>query len=124
MLNPLVLAYVGDAVHALWLKSRLALGSDAKAGELNRVSGRLLSAREQSLLADRLQDVFIEGEKDIFRRARNCHSNTPAKNASLEEYRKATGFEAVLGYLFLAGDSARMSLILESAYEKEKDEII
>ena len=75
-LNPLVLAYVGDAVHALWLKSRLAVSSDRKAGALSKISNRLLSARAQSEACDRLSDFFDETEKDVFRRARNCHNNT------------------------------------------------
>ena len=105
-LNPLVLAYVGDAVHALWLKSRLAVSSDRKAGALSKISNRLLSAR---------------AEKDVFRRARNCHNNTPAKNATLEQYKKATGLEAVLGFLYVSGDAGRILELLNAAYEKGEE---
>ena len=122
-LNPLVLAYVGDAVHALWLKSRLALTSDKKAGGLHKISGRLLSAREQSEAADRLTDFFDQTEKTVFRRARTCHSNTPAKNATLEQYKKATGLEAVLGFLYVTGNFGRLENLLEAAYEKGEEQI-
>ena len=116
-LNPLVLAYVGDAVHALWLKSRLAVSSDRKAGALSKISNRLLSARAQSEACDRLSDFFDETEKDVFRRARNCHNNTPAKNATLEQYKKATG----LGFLYVSGDAGRILELLNAAYEKGEE---
>ena len=122
-LNPLVLAYVGDAVHALWLKSRLAVSSDRKAGALSKISNRLLSARAQSEACDRLSDFFDETEKDVFRRARNCHNNTPAKNATLEQYKKATGLEAVLGFLYVSGDAGRILELLNAAYEKGEESI-
>lgn len=120
-LNPLVLAYVGDAVHALWLKSRLALAYDKKAGGLHKISGRLLSAKQQSEATDRLATIFDETEKTVFRRARNCHNNTAAKNATLEQYKKATGLEAVLGFLYLTGNKERLEHLLAAAYENGEE---
>ena len=78
-LNPLVLAYVGDAVHALWLKSRLAVSSDRKAGALSKISNRLLSARAQSEACDRLSDFFDETEKDVYARQKR-HVGTIQKS--------------------------------------------
>lgn len=121
MLHPLVLAFVGDAVHELWLKTELATHSDAKAGSLHKTAGKLLSAKEQSIIAEKLKDFFDDEEKEIFRRARNCHNNTSAKNATLDEYKKATGLEAVLGYRFLIGDTDRAENILKAAYGIEEN---
>lgn len=64
---------------------------------------------------------FDETEKDVFRRARNCHNNTPAKNATLEQYKKATGLEAVLGFLYVSGDAGRILELLNAAYEKGEE---
>ena len=94
---------------------------DRKAGALSKISNRLLSARAQSEACDRLSDFFDETEKDVFRRARNCHNNTPAKNATLEQYKKATGLEAVLGFLYVSGDAGRILELLNAAYEKGEE---
>lgn len=96
-LNPLVLAYVGDAVHALWLKSRLAVSSDRKAGALSKISNRLLSARAQSEACDRLSDFSTKRRKTYFAaRATATTIHPPKRHAGTIQ--KATGLEAVLGF--------------------------
>ncbi len=111
-LNPLVLAYVGDAVHTLFVRQSLATTSDAKAGRLHTTAGKVVSAVNQSILADLILPNLSEEETDIFKRARNAHSHSSAKNAQLCDYKKASGYEAVLGFLYLTGQEERLVQIL------------
>ena len=64
--------------------------------------------------------LLTEKETDVFKRARNHHASSPAKNASIGDYKKATGFEAVIGYLYLTGNTRRLSEIIKIGYEKEE----
>ncbi len=111
-LNPLVLAYVGDAVHTLYVRQSLVLISDAKAGQLHTTAGKVVSAVNQSLLSDFVLPLLDDTEKEIYRRARNAHSHSSAKNAELSDYKKASGYEAVLGFLYLTGQEERLKKIL------------
>ena len=113
-LNPIVLAFVGDAVHTLFVRQKLVLGSDAKAGELHKIASKSICATHQSRVADSILPFLTEDESDIFKRARNAHTHSAAKNAQLGDYKKASGFEAVLGYLYLTGQEDRLAEIIEA----------
>ncbi|MBR5250497.1 MAG: Mini-ribonuclease 3 [Clostridia bacterium] len=106
--NPIVLAYVGDAVHSLYVRHSLVLKSDAKAGDLHKKASKIVSAVSQSKLADLIYPILTEEEADIFRRARNSHTHSSAKNADIIDYKKASGLEAVFGYLYLTGQEDRL----------------
>lgn len=110
--NPIVLAFVGDAVHTLIVRHDLTLNSDAKAGDLHRTASKTVSAVAQSKLADLLIPLLTEEEKDIYMRARNAHTHSSAKNADLADYKKASGLEAVLGFLYLTGQNERLFQLL------------
>ncbi len=114
-MNPIVLAFVGDAVHTLFTRTELVSFSDAKAGELHKLCSDKVKAASQARAADALMETFTEDEAAIFRRARNAKNNTVPKNADRTDYRKATGFEAVLGYLYLTGRHDRIRIIMEKA---------
>jgi ribonuclease-3 family protein len=118
LMNPVVLAFVGDAVYTLFTRTKAAVGSDKKANELNRESAKTVSAIAQAKRVDELLSVLTEEELSIFKRARNAKKSTRAKNASVSQYHKSTGFEAVLGYLYLTGQNERLSLLLR---EKESE---
>ncbi len=123
-MNPVVLAFVGDAVYTLFTRTKAAMGSDKKANELNRESAEVVSAKAQAKRADALLEMLSEDELAIFRRARNAKKSTRAKHASVSQYHKSTGFEAVLGYLYLTGNTERLNEILrygESEGEKNED---
>ena len=123
-MNPVVLAFVGDAVYTLFTRTKAAMGSDKKANELNRESAEVVSAKAQAKRADALLEMLSENELAIFRRARNAKKSTRAKHASVSQYHKSTGFEAVLGYLYLTGNNERLNEILrygESEGEKNED---
>ncbi|MDE7305754.1 MAG: Mini-ribonuclease 3 [Clostridia bacterium] len=111
-LSPVTLAFVGDAVYSLYVRERLVLSTDFKTGELQKLTSQEVSAHGQSLLLDKLQPLFTEEENEIFRRGRNAKKATKSKNASVAEYNRSTGFEAVLGYLYLTGNYKRIDELL------------
>ena len=108
LMNPVVLAFVGDAVYTLCVRARLALGGVTDTGELNRKSAQLVSAHGQSLSLEKILPRLTEEEEGIFRRGRNAKKPTKSKNASVGEYVRSTGFEALIGYLYLTGQSERI----------------
>ncbi len=112
-LNPLALAYVGDAVQSLYVRHRLVAEHDFKAGELHKLTSALVNAKEQAVLAEKLLDVLTETERSVYLRGRNGKSHHKAKNQTGADYRKATGLEAVLGYLYLTGKFERLAQLLE-----------
>ena len=116
--NPIVLAYVGDAVHSLFIRQTLVLNSDAKAGDLHKIASKTVSAVNQSKLADLSLSLLTEEELDIFRRARNSHTHSSAKNADIADYKKASGYEAVVGYLYLTGQTDRLYQLLNIGEKK------
>lgn len=112
-LSPVTLAFVGDAVYSLYVRERLVLSTDFSTGTLQKLTSSEVSAHGQSELLAKLQPLFTEEEDDIFRRGRNAKKATRSKNASVAEYNRSTGFEAVLGYLYLTGQYQRISELLE-----------
>ncbi len=112
-LNPLVLAFVGDSVQQLMVRTKLASTSTAKAGELHKMQSEQIKASAQAKYMDELMSILTEDEIAIFKRARNTHMNTMAKNASVADYKKASGFEAVIGYLYLLGKNERLNQLFE-----------
>ena len=116
LLNALTLAYVGDAVHSLYVRNELVVSSDKKIDDLHKMASNVVKAEAQARLAEKLFDSFTETEQSIYLRGRNSSSHHKAKNQSSADYRKATGFEAVLGYLYLTGQNTRLQQILESTF--------
>ena len=112
-LNPIVLAFVGDSVQQLMVRTKLASTSTAKAGELHKLQSEQIKASAQAKYMDELMSILTEDEIAIFKRARNTHMNTMAKNASVADYKKASGFEAVIGYLYLLGKNERLNQLFE-----------
>ncbi|MBR1676423.1 MAG: Mini-ribonuclease 3 [Clostridia bacterium] len=106
------LAFVGDAVHSLYVRKMLVLEKDYKTGDLNKLSSEIVCAKAQSDFVEKLMSVLTEDELAVFKRARNAKKGTRAKHASVTDYNNATGFEAVLGYLYLSGDRERLDFLL------------
>lgn len=111
-LSPVVLAFVGDAVYSLYVREKLVLGTDFKTGTLQKLSSRQVSAKGQSELIERLLPALTEEEADIFRRGRNAKKSTRSRHASVGEYNRSTGFEALIGYLYLTGRHERIEELL------------
>ena len=117
-LSVLVLAFVGDAAYTLSVREKLSEDGDFKAGELNKKAADIVCARAQAEKSDRLLSLFTEEEAEIFRRGRNAKKGTRAKHATVSEYNASTGFEAVLGYLYLTGQYERLEYIVNYGEEK------
>ena len=113
-MSPLVLAYIGDAVHSLYSREKYALSTTFKPNKLHILVSNEVKAKAQAQKLEKIFESLNQDEKDIFMRARNTHVNTIAKNASKGEYLEATGFEALIGYLYLTGQNDRLKEILEN----------
>ena len=107
-MNPVVLAFVGDAVYTLLVREKLALSSGEKTGALNKKASDFVSAHGQSNLMEKIMPLLTEEETEIYRRGRNAKKPTKSKNASVGEYVRSTGFEAVIGFLYLTGQTERI----------------
>ena len=118
-LNPIVLAFVGDAVYSLYVREKLTFFSDCKTNELNKLATQEVKATAQAQFVNKIKEHFTEDESDVFRRARNAKKTTRAKNASVAEYNMSTGFEAVIGYLYIIGEYDRINYLLNKGYENE-----
>lgn len=118
-MNPLVLAYIGDSVQMLYVRTRTALETGSKAGVLHKAVSQEVKAHTQAVAAERILPLLTSDEEGIFRRAKNSHTNNIAKNATSVDYRKATGFEALMGYLYITGQGDRLKEIIAAAYLEE-----
>lgn len=119
--SPMALAYLGDARHSLYIRRMLVASGISKSGELNERSLDFVTAKSQAAAMRKIENLLIEDEMEVYKRASNSgHLNKP-KNASAADYRAATGFEAVIGMLTWIGDEERVEELLSSAYaENEK----
>ena len=115
--NVLSLALVGDSVHLLFVRSKLLKEHDLKAEKIHTICSKEVCARNQAAIAEAIFPLLSERELSVFLRGRNAKNNQCAKNASVQEYRLATAFEALLGYLFLQGNIERIEFLL-SAYRR------
>ena len=105
---PLILAYIGDAVYETVIRTIVISKGNRQMSKVHKDSTNLVNAKAQADMIDAIMDSLTEEELNIYKRGRNQKSETKAKNASVSDYRKATGFEALVGYLFLAKRSPRM----------------
>ena len=115
----LELAYLGDSVYDLYVRARL-VREGGHVRDMHRAAVRRVCAHAQAEAFARIEEAFTERERDVARRARNAHQ-TPPKNADAAEYHRATALEAVVGYLFVTGQRARMEEILKLALEDDHE---
>lgn len=121
-LNPQVLAFVGDSVYTLFVRTMLAEKFDVKSGKLHTLANEYVKAGGQSDALTNILEVLSEDEMAIFKRARNYKTHSVAKNANVIDYKRATGFEAVVGYLYLIGNYNRLNEILNLCVEGDSHE--
>ena len=115
--SPLTLAYIGDAIYELVIRSIVVERANRSANDLHKTTVKYVKAPTQANLIQIMldQELLDEEEVNIYKRGRNAKSYTMAKNASMSEYRKATGFEALMGYLYLTDRMDRcLSLIKQT----------
>ena len=120
--SPLELAYLGDTVFDLIVRTRLVCRANEPVNSLNRKATAIVNAASQSRMVEVLEPLFTEEEAAIYHRGRNAKAATHAKNASIQDYRRATGLEAVFGYLYLKGDYDRLQQLFEIAVPVETGE--
>lgn len=120
--SPLTLAYIGDAIYELVIRTILVEKGNTQVNKLHQRASKLVKASAQSEIIEKLKPYLTEEEMGIFKRGRNAKSFTMAKNASMSDYRRATGFEALMGHLYLTEKWDRMlELIKIGITEGEKD---
>ena len=117
LLNPRVLAYLGDTLYDLYVRTRLVQTTHAQAGRLHKQAIHYVCAAGQARALQALVDMLTEKEASVMRRGRNAKSPTMPKHASIADYRHATAFEALLGYLYLAGEIQRAEALMKKAFE-------
>lgn len=115
--SPLVLAYVGDAVYDLYVRTLLVSQGNAPVHKLHKRSIAFVKAKAQSDTIHKLMELLSQDEQDVVRRGRNAKSGTIPKNADVTEYKYATGFETLLGYLYIKGDYTRLLELLKLSTE-------
>jgi ribonuclease-3 family protein len=122
--SPLTLAYIGDAIFEIIIRTLIVEKGQRATNTLHKHTTNIVCAQTQARMIEEVYDSLSEEEQDIYRRGKNTKIHSSAKNASLSDYRKATGFETLCGYLFLKGDTARITCIVREALEKANIEII
>jgi ribonuclease-3 family protein len=116
-LSPLVLAYIGDACYELYIRNRVLIENYRLPPEkLHRLTVGYVRASSQSDIIHGIWEELEKDEQAVVRRGRNAKSGTSPKNADITQYRYATGFETLLGYLFIKGDIQRLIYILDKSY--------
>lgn len=122
--SPLTLAYIGDCVYDLVIKSLVISEGNKQVNKLHQETSKLVQASAQSLMMRTMQEHLTEEEHAVYKRGRNAKSVSSAKNQSITDYRRATGFEALLGYLYLKKDYKRLldlvKIGLDSLEEKHE----
>lgn len=106
--SPLTLAYLGDAVYEMVIRTVLVKKGNCPVNQLHKKASSLVKASAQSGMMAVIEPLLCEEEHGVYKRGRNAHSATMAKHASMSDYRRATGFEALMGYLYLKEDYTRI----------------
>lgn len=115
--SPLTLAYIGDAIFDVVIRSILVNKGNTPVSKLHQRASQIVKATTQAAMILALMDELTDEEKDWYRRGRNSKPHTKAKNASTMDYLEATGFEAVMGYLYLTGDMDRICELVNRGIE-------
>lgn len=118
-LNPLVLAYIGDAVYEVFVRQYAVSQPNHRPNHIHRLSTRYVSAKSQAKSLKRLLPHLTEEEHDVVKRGRNAKSGTTAKNADVLEYRHSTAFESLIGYLYYMQRWDRLQYLMLMSLEQE-----
>ncbi|MBQ4528569.1 MAG: Mini-ribonuclease 3 [Clostridia bacterium] len=110
--SPLSLAYIGDAVYELYIRSYIMREVNMPVSKLHKAATHYVSAKAQAEIFHKIEDRLTDAEISVFKRGRNAHSYTSAKNADIIDYRISTGFEALIGYTYIKKDIKRLEEII------------
>ena len=120
--SPLTLAFMGDAVFELMVRTMVVTAGNTAPEKLHKRTTRMVKAESPAIMGHGIWDELSEEEQSVYRRGRNAQSYTHAKNASVSDYRHATGLEALFGYLYLTGKQERMLELMKHCVEIIEEE--
>lgn len=120
--SPLTLAYIGDSIYDLIIKTMVINQGNRQVQKLHKEVSSLVQASAQSAMMRAVQEYLTEEERAVYKRGRNAKSVSPAKNQSLTDYRRATGFEAVMGFLYLKKEWQRMLELIKIGLDSLNEE--
>jgi ribonuclease-3 family protein len=118
--SPLVLAYIGDGIYDIIIRTIVVTKGNSQPNKLHKRTSQLVKASAQSALVEAILEDLTEEELKIYKRGRNAKSSTMAKNATMVDYRRATGFEALMGYLYLEGQLKRIIDLIKTGLDKSE----
>lgn len=121
-MNPLVLAYVGDAYFSLYVRTRMIAYEKNKMQALHVIDAKIVSASMQAIACQMIEEELTDTEREVLRRGRNAKSQVP-KSATVGEYRASTAFEAILGYWYIKGETERLEQMAEKAFRTILDKM-
>ena len=116
--SPLTLAFIGDCVFDLVIRSVIVCRANRQPNKLHKLKANVVKAQTQSEMAKALMEDMTEEEAAVYKRGRTAHSFSSAKNASIQDYRRATGLEALVGYLYLLNRSDRILELISLGLRK------
>ena len=116
-LSPLTLAFLGDSVYEMFIRTKILGMGNRPASQLHKIAVGYVKAKAQATAAHKILEFLTDEETEIYKRGRNTNIHTVPKNADMADYRHATALEALIGYLYLKGDKARLEEILNIAFE-------
>lgn len=119
LLNGLALAYAGDAIYELAIRSYLLMDGETQVGQLHRYATQYVSAKAQAKIMQHFQDAKLLTEEEVYyyKRGRNSKVNTRAKNTDIQIYLQSTGFESLMGYLYLTNQEARLEELIKQSID-------
>ncbi len=121
--SPLALAYIGDAVYELIIRSLVLNEGNRQVQKMHKRTSSMVQASAQAKIITALNDRLTEEEHAVYKRGRNAKSMSPAKNQSVSDYHKATGFEALMGYLYLKNEWKRMLELIKAGLDALENEV-
>ncbi len=110
-LSPLTLAFIGDGVYDLLIREQLVCKMNCQVGKLHKMKVEKVCCKAQAELIEKIIPMLTEEEFLVYKRGRNAHTNHTPKNASNADYHNSTGFESLIGYIYLKGDMKRLKEI-------------
>lgn len=120
MKDMLSLAFIGDAIHTLFVREFVIKNNNLKMDDANRIASHFCSASSQAKVLDKISPLLDEVEKEIVRKTRNVKNKHKAKNVDIMTYKKATCYEAIVGYYYLNGNKEKLDYFLQCSLEGEK----
>ena len=117
--SPLALAYIGDGVYDLIIRTMVVERGNARVNQLHKEVSGMVKAAAQAELVHKIEPLLTEEERGVYKRGRNAKSYTMAKNASVTDFRHATGFEALVGYLYLKHQFERILELVRAGLKEQ-----